>query len=154
MCRSNTAPGWFSNCHDAGQSWSPYSWILWLMAQQLTQHCYRHRNGWRNTATAVGHSFQVCTCGWEQIILLDGWRTTILGNRQGFTWTTASHSLCFNWLSNQSIKAQWGGKIYNSQSISTLVFIEVDTSREIPVEDQIQPLGHSEEKMKWWKHPT
>ena len=111
----------------------------------------------RNTAhettiTAAGHTLQVCSCGWERVTSARGLRIhqgrkRCLGEqRQG---PRIDQYFLRSSQSNQSNEAQRRDANQSSQSISTPVTEEDNTSTEMPVDELTQPQRPlKEEKIK------
>ncbi len=94
------------------------------------------------TTAAAGHSLQVCTCGWAKTTSFRGLRThqgkrgCLREQRQ---WPRIDQYFLRSNQSNQSIEARRRDKNQSSQSISTPVTEEDNTSTEMPVEEPTQP---------------
>ena len=94
------------------------------------------------TTAEAGRSLQVCPCGWAKIISFRGLRThqgkkgCLREQRQG---PRIDQYFLRSNQSNQSIEAQRRDKNQSSQSISTPVTEEENTSTEMPVEEPTQP---------------
>ncbi len=100
------------------------------------------KNTAHETTAAAGHSLQVCTCGWAKITSFRGLRThqgkrgCLREQRQ---WPCIDQYFLRSNQSNQSIEARRRDKNQSSQSISTIVTEEGNTSTEMPVEEPTQP---------------
>lgn len=94
------------------------------------------------TTVAIGHSLQMCTCGWKKITSYRGLRThqgkrgCLREQRQG---PRIDQYFLQSNQSNQSIEAQQLDKNQSLQSISTPVTEEGNTSTGMQVEEPTQP---------------
>ncbi|KAJ8392682.1 hypothetical protein AAFF_G00073560 [Aldrovandia affinis] len=104
------------------------------------------------TTAAAGHKLQVCSCGWEKVTLAKGLKIhqgkkrCLREQRQG---PRIDQYFLRSSQSSQSNEAQRWDTNHSSQSISTPVAEEVNTSTEMPLEPLTQPQrSPKEDKIK------